>query len=250
MATPGFETGPALGPLTLYVDNDPAELAALLPPKARKRFEILCLRRDDSHKLIPAAETMRALGAEKFGLERAIEKMQARRPEGDFLPDEDLRVVSAKSRLVRLTNEVQAIRERYETRGQAFAAIARTHADAMDWIRNRPPNTVIEDAAEPKLNGKVPLLDQLENVRRRGRELTSDLNRIRSSCYPSEHCKRRMVEIVNGLAERRRPSMALLVEHDRPEIGWPQLRRVACRRSQSAALRLVGQALRRGAFRA
>ena len=216
-----FEPG---SPLTLQVGNDPDELAALLPPRAGQRFEILTSRREDAHRLIPEGETVRQANAERFKAERHLHLLQAPASErGNSLPSDDIHCVVARRQLEKLTNAARVLQERYATRGEGFLAIARVHTDAMAWISHgQPAGTIIEDAAEVKLNGKMPLLDQLANVRRRGRELAADLNRIRSSCYPSDHCKRRMVEIVHGLAERGRPSMTLLVEHDHPEIGWPQ----------------------------
>ncbi|MFZ0854641.1 MAG: hypothetical protein WAO08_36260 [Hyphomicrobiaceae bacterium] len=70
----------------------PTRLAALLPPRAR--LEILTLRREDAHKLVPLRDDVRALSAERFNMERALQKLLAPAAEGGHLlhPD-DLRVV-------------------------------------------------------------------------------------------------------------------------------------------------------------
>ena len=155
-----FEPG---SPLTLQVGNDPDELAALLPPRAGQRFEILTSRREDAHRLIPEGETVRQANAERFKAERHLHLLQAPASErGNSLPSDDIHCVVARRQLEKLTNAARVLQERYATRGEGFLAIARVHTDAMAWISHgQPAGTIIEDAAEVKLNGKMQLLDQL-----------------------------------------------------------------------------------------
>ncbi|MFZ0849995.1 MAG: hypothetical protein WAO08_12415 [Hyphomicrobiaceae bacterium] len=213
------------GSLALHTGMDPAELGALLPPGARQRFEILTLRREDMHRLVPEGDTVRLLNVEKFGAEHALQKMLASASDGGHsLPEDDLRVIAARRNVDRLTHEAKAIAERYAQRGQAFQAVARVHADTLAWLVNgRPVGTTLEDydGAEPKLNGKESLLDAVQRLQRRGRELKSDLARISAAPFPSDHCKQRMREEIEVLAQRGAPSMALMIEHD-GETGWPQ----------------------------
>jgi hypothetical protein len=125
------------GSLSLHTGMSPDELAALLPPKARQRLETLSLRRDDAHRLIPEGDTVRQLNAERFNLERALQRLQAPAGEGGHsLPDDDLRVIVAKRNLDKLTSEAKALAERYAQRGQAFQAIAQIHTAAMAWVRD------------------------------------------------------------------------------------------------------------------
>jgi hypothetical protein len=222
---PGFEAGPPLEPLTRHTGPDPAELGLLLPPRARQRLEVLTLRREDAYRLIPEGETIRQLNAERFKAERHLQTLQAPATDGGHsLPVDDIRCVVAKRNVDKLTDEAAALSERYAARGAAFQAIARVHANAMAWIRDgRPPGSVMadHDGPEPRLHGKESLLDAVERLRRRGRELKADLTRISAAPFPSSHVKAKMRQEIEVLAHRGAPSMALAVEHDR-EIVWPR----------------------------
>ena len=70
------------------------------------------------------------------------------------------------------------------------------------------------------IGGIVVYFGLVLRLRRRVRELHSDLHRVRSAPLPSAYCKQRMRAQIDELAMRGEPSMALLIEHDR-EIVWP-----------------------------
>ena len=93
------------------------------------------------------------------------------------------------------------------------------------WLRDgRPGNTVLKDydgSEPPKLLKGEDLLSALERIRRNGRELKARLHTMRSSCFPSAYCKKRMREMVEQLAQRGAPDVASLIEHDR-QIEWPR----------------------------
>ena len=117
-ATMACEPG---SPLTLLVGNDPDELAALLPPRAGQRFEILTSRREDAHRLIPEGETVRQANAERFKAERHLHLLQAPASErGNSLPSDDIHCVVARRQLEKLTNAARVWQERYATRGRGF----------------------------------------------------------------------------------------------------------------------------------
>jgi hypothetical protein len=100
---------------------------------------------------------------------------------------------------------------------------ARVRQNLDNWLRDRPPNTAVEDAPTelPKLNGKEDLLDAIERYRRRGRELQADAHRIRSAPYPSTWAKEQARAQVAALAQRGAPDVTLLVEHGRNSVTWP-----------------------------
>jgi hypothetical protein len=131
-------------------------------------LETSVVRREDAHRLIPEGELVRALNAEKFRLERALQKLQAKAPEGHFLPDSDLSVVFAKRIHRAGTGAVEALRDK----GQAFQAIAQTVTATLSWIRDGKPSGCMlkdYDGPEPRLDGKETLLDAIERLRRRAR---------------------------------------------------------------------------------
>jgi hypothetical protein len=126
------------------------------------------------------------------------------------------------------TEDFERIKQRSETKTAAWHAASGALANAEVWLKGgRPHGTTLldYDGPEPKLaKGEAGLLDAVENRRRRVRELEADLHRIRSSPYPSSHCKAQMREIIEQLATRGAPEVSLLIEHDQREIGWPMTR--------------------------
>jgi len=84
-------------------------------------------------------------------------------------------------------------------------------------LRDKPPNTAIEDAAVelPKLlKTEATILDTIESYRRRARELVADLRRIEASSYPRDYSRAKATAEVLALAERGQISASRLVERD------------------------------------
>ena len=90
------------------------------------------------------------------------------------------------------------------------------------WLKDgRPPGTVLQDydGSEPKLLKNESILDAIERLRRRGRELKADLNRIRSAPYPSAHARAKIRQEVEALAQAAAPVVSDVIEHDR-KLVW------------------------------
>jgi hypothetical protein len=85
-----------------------------------------------------------------------------------------------------------------------------------------PPGVVLEDieVEPPKLLKGESVLDAIERIRRRGRELKADLHRIRSAPFPSSYAKQQMRAQIEALALQGEPNVSGLIEHDRP-VTWP-----------------------------
>jgi hypothetical protein len=95
-----------------------------------------------------------------------------------------------------------------------------------NWLRDgRPSGTTLEavevDVPKP-VKGESGLFDQIENRRRRVRELKAAKHTIESAPFPSSFAKQRMREMVEQLAQRGAPSASSLIEHD-GEIIWPMV---------------------------
>jgi hypothetical protein len=105
----------------------------------------------------------------------------------------------------------------------AWQPAARVRSVCEEFLRDRPPNAAVEDAPTepPKLAKGESLLDAIERIRHRGRELLADANRIRSSPYPSSWAKAQVRAQVAALAQRGAPDVTLLVEHGRHSVTWP-----------------------------
>jgi hypothetical protein len=155
-----------------------------------------------------AAEKFLAKEADKFDRIKALQELRA-----------------AEKFLAKEADKFDRIKALQELRAAAWQAASAALAACEGYLRhNVPGNCALEDAkeVEPKLNkGEAGLLDAIENRRRRCRELRADLARISAAPFPSSHAKAQMREIVEHAATRGAPSVSLLVEYDRREIGWP-----------------------------
>ena len=98
-----------------------------------------------------------------------------------------------------------------EVRTAAWQAASQALAACETWLKTGRPGGTVLAAVEiepPKLAKGETVLDGVERLRRRGRELRADQHRIATAPFPSSHCKQRMREMVEQLALRGTPSMA------------------------------------------
>ena len=75
------------------------------------------------------------------------------------------------------------------------------------------------ESETPKLTKGETVVDAIERLRRRVRELKADQPRIRSAPFPSSYCKALMRTQVEQLAQQGAPSVSPLIEHD-GQIAW------------------------------
>ena len=73
---------------------------------------------------------------------------------------------------------------------------------------------------EPKLQRGEGVLDAVERLRRRGRELKADLAKISGSPFPSVYVRKKIKEAVLALAQQGQPVVSNVIEHD-GAIIWP-----------------------------
>ena len=130
-------------------------------------------------------------------------------------------VKQALKTLERAEGELARVQARQTERSGAWQAASAALANVEGWLRQGiPGNCTLEPAViePPKLLKGETLLDALDRVRRRGREIKASLHTVRSAPWPSAHVKRRVREIVERLA--REPDVSLLLEHD-TDLSWP-----------------------------
>jgi hypothetical protein len=107
------------------------------------------------------------------------------------------------------------LNERNDARAAAFTAAKQTATAVELWLRDgRPPGTALEDfnGPEPQLPKSESITDGIERLRRRERELKSDLHRIRSATFPSSLAKAKVRAEIEALAVRGAPSVSDVVE--------------------------------------
>jgi len=135
--------------------------------------------------------------------------------------------MEAQRTLDKATADFNRLTELQQARTAAWQSSSRALANVENWLRQGVPDNCTLDAVEvevPKLaKGENGLLDQIENRRRRVRELKADLHRIQSAPFPSSYAKQRLREMVEQFAARGAPDLTNLIEHD-GDIIWPTLR--------------------------
>ena len=148
--------------------------------------------------------------------------------DGGFnLPPSAPQVIAAQRTLDKATEAFTRLQEMQQQRASAWQVSSAALSACETLLRDgRPGGTALEDAAvEPPVPTKSEksVLDQVENRRRRVRELRADLHRIASAPYPSSHVKAKMRSQVEALAARGAPDVSRLIELDGP-VEWPTQR--------------------------
>jgi hypothetical protein len=234
--TAGFQPGPisevaAPTPLPGAPHISPQfDVIELLPERAQDRLRKLRDRSADAHAVcVPFADIQEASAA-RIAAENRLRLLTSHPQEfGHGLPSTDNRVVAQQRLVNKLTDDFRRLQERSETRAAAFQAASQAQANVETWLKSgRPGGTTLldHDGPEPKLLKGESVIDAIERLRRRGRELKADLHRIESAPFPSSYAKQRMRQMIEQLAQRGQPDVSGLIELDR-DIVWATLRQQA-----------------------
>ena len=135
------------------------------------------------------------------------------------LKPDDRRVIAAEQHLAKMAADFDRLKQLQEVRTAAWQSASQAKVACEDWLRHgKPGNTTLEavETDPPKLLKGETVLDAIERLRRRVRELRADLHRIASAPYPSSYCKQRMRAQIEALAMQGAPSVSRLVELDGP----------------------------------
>lgn len=201
----------------------------LLPPGAAEKLRLLRLRSDDLHAIIPAGEDVRQAGIAKIEAGNALRRLTDHPQDGGFnLPVTDRRVMEATKVLDKATDDFDRLKQLQEVRAAAWQMASQAKAACEDWLRyGVPANCQIAEIEiePPKLLKGEAVLDAVERLRRRGRELKANLHRIRSAPFPSSYAKQRMREQIEAVAMQGAPSVSALIELDGGQIEF-QARRL------------------------
>jgi hypothetical protein len=198
-----------------------------VPEKRKDLFRNLCQHSDDKHALIPTGFDVQAASAARVEAAHALKRLTDHPQDGGFgLPPTDARVVAAQRHLDKMTDEFARVQDRQKKTSAAWLAASAPKAVCDDFLRFAVPGNCKLEAVEvepPKLNKGETVLDGIERLRRRCRELKADLHRIASAPYPSAYCKQQMREQIEALAMQGAPSVSSLIELD-GKIEWPMKR--------------------------
>ena len=219
--TPG-PTQTIVAPLTLpaAVQLQPSfDVIELLPVGTpQERLRLLRQHSRDLHAITVPHADVQAASAARTNAENTLKRLLTPAGEGGFkLNPDDQRVIVATKAVEKATAEFQRLQARQAERSAAWQTSSQALANVEAWLRDgRPGGTVLEavEIEPPKLLKNEDILSAVERLRRRTRELKSDLHRIESAPFPSSHAKARMRTQVEALATKGAPSVSLLVEHD------------------------------------
>jgi hypothetical protein len=187
--TPGpVETVVAQPPMSFGFPSTPNfDQIEALPLTAAEKLRALRQRAADAHAVIPEFETVRQASMDKITAQNELSRLTDHPADFGFaLQPDDPRVVAAQRTLNKATDDLKRLQELREVRTAAWQAASAALATCEGYLRhNVPGNCALEvfEAPEPQLRKGESLLDGVERLRHRGRELGADLHRVRSACY-------------------------------------------------------------------
>jgi hypothetical protein len=200
------------------------DVAETLPPNAADRLRRLRQWSSDLNRLLPDFADIKDLSDRKVAAETRLRQLTDHRSENGFhLHLTDLRVTEQQKTVAKLTDELQRLRALDAERSAAWRVASQLVAAVEEYVKNgRPPGTALEDydGTPPQLVKNETILDGIERLRLRGRELKANLHTIRSAPYPSAHVRAKIRAEVLAMAEAAAPVVSDVVEHDR-SIVWP-----------------------------
>jgi hypothetical protein len=230
------------GPLVNVPDFDPIDT---LPAACAEKLRMLRQRAADMHRVVPEFDDLQDLNIEKIKVEGEVRRLLASPHDGGFnLKVDDHKVLSAQKRLNKLVAEVKRLTELRDARSQTWRVSAGVLRAVEEFLRGKPPGTALETVELEEAPKREGILDGIARLRRRGRELQADLQRVRAAPLPSADAKKRMREQVQHWATRAGSNVAALVEHGDAKIEFQrELLRVQIHNIQAPAAVGYTQAL-------
>ena len=220
-----FEPGPVnpqpiSAGMHLQPQFDVIELLEANAPAAAERLKTLRERSSERRDaMIPHIEVQEAI-AERTRAQQHLRRLQAHPQDGGFnLPPTDARVIEAERQVERTTENARRLTERSERLAAAWRAAAQPLSNTENLLRHGMPSGVLlqdHETEMPKLLKSEAVVDGIERLRRRCRELKADQHRIASAPYPSSYAKAQMRAQIEALAMQGAPSVSRLVELDGP----------------------------------
>jgi hypothetical protein len=213
-------------PVSIGLGFTPAPHDAIhdLPEAAARRLELLRERSDSAFRMCPGFDEVQLASTERVAAENVWKRMVEHPSNFGFgrAQDDPLSLAARKTadRAAAAFAKIQAL---YNKRGEEAQAASAALKACEDYLRSgRPGGTVFETvlAELPKLSKGESLVEAVEKMRRRVRELRSRAEQIAASQYPPEVTKQKMREQIMRLAEQNAPDVSLLIEHFR-EVVFP-----------------------------
>jgi hypothetical protein len=199
----------------------------LLPPAAADKYRALRQRSADAHAVVPSGEDVRQANIAKVEAANNLARLTAHPQDFGFnLRPDDRRVIVAQKLVDKLALDAKRLTELQEVRAAAWRSASSALAAVEDWLKGGRPGCCALEAVEApdvKLLKGETILDAIERLRRRGRELKADIARLGACPFPSSYVRAKIKQEVEALAMRGQPIVSDVIEHDRRLI-WPVVR--------------------------
>jgi hypothetical protein len=191
-----------------------------MPEQSQNLLFRLQQRSKDAHAIVPPFSEVQEASTARILAQQRLQTLQGHPAEfGHNLKDDHRSVIEAKKTLQKATAGWTRLNERAEVNAAAWRSASGSVVNCENWAKEgRPGNTVMEycPTEPPKPAKGDSLLDLIEKLRRRGRELQADANRISSAQFPAAFVKAKMRETILRLSEAGCPNISGMVEHDGP----------------------------------
>lgn len=152
---------------------------------------------------------------------RVLAVREPRGSGGYNLADNDLRVVSEQEKLNQKSAELKRRNELSELRGGRWRILSTLVRRSENWIMDIPAGTAIAmHTVDPQLRGGETLVDGIERLRGRLREVRAEHDRVMAAPWPSAVAKQKLRQQINKLAEAGRPLAHLAIDRG-SEIAFP-----------------------------
>ena len=224
----GFEPGQHQEPFRISTMSKFDALEVMTAaPKAAERLRTLRQRFNDMNVLVPKFQEIKEASDALVVAEQRLARLQAPRSEGGFgYHETDARVREQLKQVTKLSDEFKRINERREARSASWTSVSLVVSACETWLRDgRPGGTTLADfdGPEPKLIKSETIVDGIERLRRRCREIKAAIHTIESAPFPSVNAKQKMRAQIEALAQIGQPDVSDLIENDRP-VTFPMQR--------------------------
>jgi hypothetical protein len=219
-----FPTGIAVdtGERFFVTDRDPV---GWLPPLAATKLNALKQAVTDAHAVLVPTEDMREHFQERAGIDRRLAELTRHPTEnGHGLGPDAPQVVAENKKLKRVNETISRLKALDEIRAAKWTEAGRVVQTVESFLRGIPAGCslaeVEDDAAPAILKKGETLVDGVERLRHRNRELKADLHRVRSSPFPKATARQRLLEQIDAMATNA-PDTSQLIEHSAGKITFP-----------------------------
>ncbi|RUW19604.1 hypothetical protein [Mesorhizobium sp. M1E.F.Ca.ET.041.01.1.1] len=206
-------------------------VSAKLPEAARAKLAAMIEARDDTKALQESSwrkytttlnkheqaqaeveRLQRALDEGLLYVETEIPSRNPAAPHGVRRTPDNARINEAKSRLAKITEEMERLQAQDHTRSQAWQSLDRMVSRIEAYIRGLPPGTAIIAAPSKPAKRPASLSASIETVRSTIAKLKADLRDIETAPVPSADAKAIAKQWVDSQAEMARPRVHGLLD--------------------------------------